>query len=412
MNYSEVNEMWYDIDGSFKGLVDDKGAIEMKDWAKARGKVHLYLIHPISQPDFVALIEPEANAFEALMNDEKLGSDDGDASVVSLEDSDDEHILDGEILIDEISNEMEESDHELSDDMSLFIGKRKRTLTVSEEHDSSDLNTENDESDDGTKEHYPPFVMPKNMIGYKWVKGTTFSNREEFKKAILDFSVANNVDLKFIKNDKERVRVGCKSGCPFVALLSKVPGEDTWQLRTLNDEHKCMPEYRVQRLNADWLGRKLVTSVRENPNIKVTDICSKAHEKWRAGVSRLKAYRARKKAIDLVDESFKEQYKRLYDYGHEIIRSNPNSTLKIQVQPTEQDVEGIENGYVIRPLLPSFKRIYGLLTAIDELLPGVEQSVILGPRGKPIVTMLEEIISYLMERWATRPKMQIRKPTS
>jgi hypothetical protein len=39
-------------------------------------------------------------------------------------------------------------------------------------------------------------------------------------------------------------------------------------------------------------------------------------------------------------------------------------------------------------------------------------SVILGPRGKPIVTMLEEIISYLMERWATRPKMQIRKPTS
>ncbi|WJX95371.1 alcohol-forming fatty acyl-CoA reductase [Trifolium repens] len=102
MNYSEVNEMWYDIDGSFKGLVDDKGAIEMKDWAKARGKVHLYLIHPISQPDFVALIEPEANAFEALMNDEELGSDDGDASVVSLEDSDDEHILDGEILIDEV----------------------------------------------------------------------------------------------------------------------------------------------------------------------------------------------------------------------------------------------------------------------------------------------------------------------
>jgi hypothetical protein len=266
----------------------------------------------------------------------------------------------------QISNEIEESDHELSDDMSLFIGKRKRTLIVSEEHDSSDLNTENDESDDGTKEHYPPFVMPKNMTGYKWVKGTTFSTREEFKKAISDFSVANNVDLKFIKNDKERVRVGCKSGCPFVALLSKVPGEDTWQLRTLNDEHKCMPEYRVQRLNADWLGRKLVTSVRENPNIKVTDICSKAHEKWRAGVSRLKAYRARKKAIDLVDGSFKEQYKRLYDYGHEIIRSNPNSTLKIQVQPTEQDVEGIENGYVIRPLLPSFKRIYVCLEGCKQ----------------------------------------------
>jgi hypothetical protein len=33
-------------------------------------------------------------------------------------------------------------------------------------------------------------------------------------------------------------------------------------------------------------------------------------------------------------------------------------------------------------------------------------SVIFGPRGKLIVTMLEEIKSYLMERWATnRDKM-------
>ncbi|KAK2388423.1 hypothetical protein QL285_062109 [Trifolium repens] len=53
----------------------------------------------------------------------------------------------------------------------------------------------------------------------------------------------------------------------------------------------------------------------------------------------------------------------------------------------------------------------GLLPAMDELLPGVEQSVILGPRGKPILTMLEEIISYLMERWATnREKMSNLQP--
>ncbi|GAU29374.1 hypothetical protein TSUD_31810 [Trifolium subterraneum] len=349
-------------------------------------------------------VEHEAQ-FEAQSNVDELNSDEGDSSVVSLDDSDDEHILDGEIFIDEVvhevvhyepkkksknkggrpkkhivtdpkgkgtvwsNNDIEESDHELSDDMSLnIVKKRKRTKTVLEEsdHDSSELDTENDESDDGTKVHYPPFVIPKKMEGYKWVKGTTFSTREEFKEAISTYAVTNNRDLRYIKNDNERVRVGCKDGCPFVALLSKVPGEDTWQLRTLNDEHKCMPEYRVKRLNANWLGKKLVSSVRENPNIKLTDICTKAHEKWRAGVSRLKAYRARKSAIDLVDGSFKEQYKRLYDYGHEIIRSNPNSTLQIQVQPTEQVVEGDEDGYVIRPLLPSFKRIYMCLEGCKQ----------------------------------------------
>jgi hypothetical protein len=38
-------------------------------------------------------------------------------------------------------------------------------------------------------------------------------------------------------------------------------------------------------------------------------------------------------------------------------------------------------------------------------------SVILGPRGKPIVTMLEEIKNYLMERWAkNRDKMSNLQP--
>jgi hypothetical protein len=38
MKYPEVNEMWYNIDGSFKVLSDDKGASEMEDWAKTTGK--------------------------------------------------------------------------------------------------------------------------------------------------------------------------------------------------------------------------------------------------------------------------------------------------------------------------------------------------------------------------------------
>ncbi|WJX12573.1 alcohol-forming fatty acyl-CoA reductase [Trifolium repens] len=161
MKYPEVNEMWYDIDGSFKVMSDDKGASEMEDWAEATDKIHLYLIHPVSQLEFVNLIELEANAFEAQYNVnhkaqfeaqsnvEELGSDEGNASVTSLEDSNDDHILEGEVFIYEIvdsepkkksknkggrlkrqnvtnpkgkgivkvNNEIEESDHESRDDL-------------------------------------------------------------------------------------------------------------------------------------------------------------------------------------------------------------------------------------------------------------------------------------------------------
>jgi len=72
----------------------------------------------------------------------------------------------------------------------------------------------------------------------------------------------------------------------------------------------------------------------------------------------MKAYRARKAAMDLVDGSFQEQFRRLYDYGHELIRSNPHSPVQIKVQPTEQSEEGNGEEFIHKPLLPSFQRFY------------------------------------------------------
>lgn len=54
-----------------------------------------------------------------------------------------------------------------------------------------------------------------------------------------------------------------------------------------------------------------------------------------------KAYRARVKAIDMVDGSFRDQYTRIYDYTHELMRSNPESTVRVSTMPyqgTEEDL--------------------------------------------------------------------------
>ncbi|WJX95630.1 hypothetical protein P8452_76924 [Trifolium repens] len=210
----------------------------------------------------------------------------------------------------------------------------------------------------------------------------------------------------------------------------------------------------------------------------------------------MKAYRAKRAAIDMVDGSFKAQFLRLHDYCNEVIKSNPFSTVKLTVQNTEvvvgQDI--IVEDYVDRPMWPTylqdihfhFRPTKGLLPAMEEFLPGVEHRfcvrhlynnfrkrfpgkrlkelmwkaakasypqawqremkeikavngdafkylikisprhwsksyftfnskcdilvnnmsetfnfVIIGPRQKPIVTMLEEIKGYLMSRWTT-----------
>ncbi|XP_058725523.1 uncharacterized protein LOC131596801 [Vicia villosa] len=121
--------------------------------------------------------------------------------------------------------------------------------------------------------------------------------------------------------------------------------------------------------STNWLGKKLYSTVRINPNVKLTSICEKVHEKWNAGMNRMKAYRARKQALNMVEGSFKEQYCRLYDYTHELLRSNPNSTIKMNVQATEQNPSETEQhpeNYVSRPLLPSFHRLYICLDACKK----------------------------------------------
>lgn len=55
------------------------------------------------------------------------------------------------------------------------------------------------------------------------------------------------------------------------------------------------------------------------------------HNKFVVQISRSKAYRAKRRALDLVEGSHKEQYVSLWDYYNELKRSNPGNTIMVQV---------------------------------------------------------------------------------
>lgn len=50
--------------------------------------------------------------------------------------------------------------------------------------------------------------MPKKFVDYKWVLGTMFLIKEEFKDTITNYDVNNGKDVHFIKNYKTKVRLG------------------------------------------------------------------------------------------------------------------------------------------------------------------------------------------------------------
>ncbi|KAI9107089.1 hypothetical protein K1719_022617 [Acacia pycnantha] len=179
------------------------------------------------------------------------------------------------------------------------------------------------------------------MSENKWEAGTLYNTKEDFKEAI--------TRLKFIKNDKERIRV-----------------------------------------------RNIQKTVKENPKYKLKDIVERSKRKWNVNVSKVVASKVKKKALNHLHGSFQEQFRRLYDYCHELKMSNPHSTVLLKVyRPPGYDAK-LDTLLPSRNMLPKFGRLYicfeaylgrtnkcksytfitdqqkGLLPTFDELLPGVD----------------------------------------
>ncbi|WVZ26072.1 hypothetical protein V8G54_004616 [Vigna mungo] len=198
---------------------------------------------------------------------------------------------------------------------------------------------ESDAEDD--EESYGKFVtltMPKSMVDYKWDLGTYFTQKEDLLDAIKTYAIQNGRNIRYVKNDKKRVRAKCmgyKGKCPWLAYCGYMDAIKTWQLRTIVDNHTCSREHKVKLLNSKWLSKRLEKTVRENPRVKGVDIVQKINRKWNVGVSQSMAYRAKAIASYHVDGSFKEQYKRIYDYANEVLTRNPGSTIQVKVEPND-----------------------------------------------------------------------------
>ncbi|XP_020970396.1 uncharacterized protein LOC110268504 [Arachis ipaensis] len=114
-------------------------------------------------------------------------------------------------------------------------------------------------------------------------------------------------------------------------------------------------------MHARWLSKVFLNKIAENPKIKLTTLMRKAYTKWNVELTKSKASRVRQFALDELQGTYVEQYRRLYDYCHELLRTNPGSSVHLKVQrppefASERPVSGVD-------LRPRFERIYVMLDA-------------------------------------------------
>ncbi|KAF7802846.1 hypothetical protein G2W53_041957 [Senna tora] len=261
------------------------------------GQVNLYLCHVPFQLEQVLAIpstEPvEEGKTSEEDEEEEESSEEGGHNVYGSEDSENESVKDSAVSITFGDSEEEDiirgfnipaEQHDVfeteSENQAIILNAStsKAQGLSDEEYESEELLSEDsneDEDDDHIvqKQVFPRFKQIKDMTYYKVDLGTIFGIKIEFIDVVKTHAVHNGKSTKFIKNDKQRVRIICVGGtkvrpCLWIITTMKLPGKETWKLRVCHNTHTCSRDIAVKLMSADWLARKFESKLRSNPKTK------------------------------------------------------------------------------------------------------------------------------------------------
>ncbi|XP_057740626.1 uncharacterized protein LOC130957799 [Arachis stenosperma] len=204
------------------------------------------------------------------------------------------------------------------------------------------------------KQHWPEFNDEYGFGEGHFEVSTKFATLDDFKEVVKDLFISEGRQLQWIKNDKERVRVGCKGEeYPWVVHVSYNNSLRCFQVKTFKSEHTCARDMGSNAADQHWLSNKIEKRLGIHLQMTRKEASDFLKDEFGIHPNDKMVYRALKEARDRIVESESEQYGKLRDYLFELLRSNPGSTALLEVIPIPQS-------------LPVFDKIYICLDACKK----------------------------------------------
>ncbi|XP_022863026.1 uncharacterized protein LOC111383179 [Olea europaea var. sylvestris] len=185
------------------------------------------------------------------------------------------------------------------------------------------------------------------MLLCSFLLGMKFDNVNILRNAIVQYSVKNSRQLRYVKNMRIQLRVQCQDICPWVLYAYQQP-DKSLRINTLIDEHTWTIVWKNKRVNLGFLVKKYVRKFRSDPNVPMSSFMETVKEDCMYEILKHQFYRTRSKCAEVINGIIVEQYKILWDYSEELNRTSPGSTVEI---------EG---------LIQTFKRLHIYLRACKE----------------------------------------------
>ncbi|XP_021774681.1 uncharacterized protein LOC110738596 [Chenopodium quinoa] len=203
-----------------------------------------------------------------------------------------------------------------------------------------------------------------------------FSNATVLRKALRVHAIQNRYEYYFLHNDSTRITIQCRNrcGCKFDTKTSRMPlcicrggvkcsfkihatklkRQQTWQIKTMKLEHKCVRSRENKKVTAEFIAERYLEEFRTNPSWKVKQIKDRVLHDLGVEVTYYRAWMARCRAKLIIFGSAREQYARVWDYGKAVLKYNPGSGRNVVIN-------GIE-----KPEPPLFMRMFICLRPLKD----------------------------------------------
>ncbi|KAH7859412.1 hypothetical protein Vadar_000761 [Vaccinium darrowii] len=230
--------------------------------------------------------------------------------------------------------------------------------------DSDDNNLLEGSDDDGIPNS--PEFKESFMKNPQLIEGMKFPNVRVFRKLLREYHIKEGYLFKFVKNESKRVTVVCAKKCGFRLHASPMYDERSFQIKKINQQHECTREYTNNNATSSWLSEKYLTKLSDAPETKVKSMKRIVRREWLLNVSKHKVYRAKRKALQMIEGDHTKQYLRLWDYCEMLRRQNPedrgicfmSDRQKGLTQTFATVFPNVEHRYCIRHMYSNFNKVY------------------------------------------------------
>ncbi|RYR44093.1 hypothetical protein Ahy_A08g040465 [Arachis hypogaea] len=164
--------------------------------------------------------------------------------------------------------------------------------------------------------------------------GMEFETLNQFRKAVRKFNIHIGRSIFFARCDSTRSKAICyDEDYPWQIYCAKRTFPASYQVKTFVNEHTCSRDNHCKLADRKWVIDELEERIRVQPNLTVREADQYFRSEYDVLINERKIYRSMKKAKERIEGSEITQYARLRDYGNEILKTNPGSTIRIHTNP-------------------------------------------------------------------------------